>query len=308
MIFKNHAATNAPSPPPNPSHTKPDFSANKIRLYATDLADLVFCPRLFFMKKTNMAPRTENFPMLKGTIEHEIRRTLTKSIKSEYESCKNLNDLKNLDLLSNIDGALDYGLELGKKVKAEYYLRLQDIMPTLRYRLKIEEERRLSNALKLGTKNQKIENIIEKLLPWKVETGVGSTELAITGRLDQVFKIGKNLIPLDFKTHSGRFSAFLMKDSHHEQLSVYGVLLEMKYPGFKVKEGIISYTEDLHEEKFNITKKSKSDVLEHIVEAKKLINKHLLPPKLSGEKSVNCHGCYMRQFCFSLDDGDENNC
>ena len=278
------------------------------KLYATDLSDLAYCPRLFFMKKTNMVPRRENFAMLRGTVEHEIRRILTTSIKTEYEYCKNQNELKNIDIKACIDGSINYGLELGRNTNTQYYLGLREIMPTLSYRLKVEEQNRISKAIRLASKGHEIENIVERLLPWKLETGVGSTELGITGRLDQVYKIGTNLIPLDFKTHTNRFAAFIWKGAHFEQLAVYAFLLEMKYPGFNVNKGIIRYTEDLYDQKFNITKNSKINVLEHIKKARKLINKHQLPPKLSGSKAVKCHGCYLRQFCFSLDDGGSENC
>ena len=124
----------------------------------------------------------------------------------------------------------------------------------------------------MATKGIKFEHIIEELIPWKFETGVGSTELGITGRIDQVYKVGDTLTPIDFKTHTSRIAALMLKESHFEQLAVYALLLEIKYPGYTAKRGIIKYTEDLHDEKFNITKKSKQNVIKHIKEAKELVN------------------------------------
>jgi len=281
---------------------------NSPKLYATDLVDFVYCPRLFFMKKTMKIQRFETFPMLKGTIEHEIRRSLARAIRPEYEMCKDVDSIKNLDYQSAIDGSLDYGMDLARKVASKYYLQLEEIRPILRYRLKIEENQRRAKAAKMAAKGIGLENILEELLPWKFETGVGSSELGITGRIDQVYKINKSLIPIDFKTHRNRIDALMLKESHFEQLAVYGLLLERKYPDYSVKRGIIKYTEDLHDEKFNITNKAKKNVIEHIKQARELIHRHQLPQKLTGEQSIKCRSCYQRKFCFELEKGDDDNC
>jgi len=275
------------------------------KLYASDLPDLQYCKRLFKIKKSMDVPRFETFPMLWGTIEHEIRRSLARAIRSEYESCKDIDSIKNLDYESAIEGALDYGMELGRKVRAQYYLQLEEIRPVLRYRLKIEENQRRSKAIKMAKKDIAFEKIFEELLPWQFEIGVGSTELGITGRVDQVYKINNTLIPIDFKTHRSRIAALMLRDSHFEQLAIYAVLLEEKFPEYSVNKGIIKYTEDLHDEKFNITAKAKKNVIEHIKQARELINKNQLPPKLSGEESIKCKTCYLRKFCFSIEEKEE---
>lgn len=275
------------------------------KLYASDLPDLEYCKRLFKIKKSMDVPRFETFPMLWGTIEHEIRRSLARAIRSEYESCKDIDSIKNLDYESAIEGALDYGMELGRKVRAQYYLQLEEIRPVLRYRLKIEENQRRSKAIKMAKRGIAFEKIFEELLPWKFEIGVGSSELGITGRVDQVYKINKTLIPIDFKTHRSRIAALMLKDSHFEQLAVYAVLLEEKFPEYSVSKGIIKYTEDLHDEKFNITNKAKKNVIEHIKQAREIINKNQLPPKLSGEESIKCQSCYLRKFCFAIEEEEE---
>ena len=287
---------------PTTGITQHDIST---KLYASDLPDFVYCQRLFFMKKAMKTPRVETFPMVRGTNEHEIRRTLAKSLICEYESCRTVDSIKNLDYQSAIDGALDYGTELARSIRSEYFLQLEEMRPILRYRLLLEENQRHTKAVKMAQRGIPFERILDELLPWKFETGVGSDKLGITGRVDQVYKISNLLIPVDFKTHFSRISALMLKESHFEQLAVYGILLEEKYPEFSVKNGIIKYTEDLHDEKFNITKKSKLNVLKHIEQAKNLIKEHQLPPKLSGEQAIKCQSCFLRQFCFSLEDGSD---
>ncbi len=278
------------------------------KLYASDLPDFVYCKRLFVIKKTMDIPRVETFPMLWGTIEHEIRRSLARAIRPEYESCKDIDSLKNLNYQSAIDGALDYGMELGRMVRPQFYLRLGEIQPLLRYRLQIEEKQRRDNAVKMAKRGIKFERIFEELLPWKFEIGVGSRELGITGRIDQVYKINTSLIPLDFKTHRNRIAALIFRESHFEQLAVYALLLELKYPEYSANMGIIKYTEDLHDEKFTITAKDKKNVIEHIKQARELIQKNELPPKLSGEESIKCQTCYLKRFCFALEEGEPSKC
>jgi len=133
-------------------------------------------------------------------------------------------------------------------------------------------------------------------------------QLEKTGRIDQVFQHKNEMIPLDFKTHTNRNAALFWKDAHFEQLAVYAMLLEMKYPQYTAKKGIIQYTEDNHNQVFSITKKDKQNVLEHINQAKRLVQIQKLPPKLEGKKSIKCQNCYMRNFCFSLENGDEASC
>jgi len=270
------------------------------KIYATDLSDLAFCPRLFFMKKMNMVPRKETFAMLRGTIEHEVRRTTTTSQKAEYQSCDSINKLEKIDYSIAVDNAIAYGLDLGRAVSSKYWLGLDEMLPTLRYRLLEEEKERLNLAIKLAAKGFSLKEILEMLLPWRLEHGVGSTILGITGRVDQIYKQGNKLVPLDFKTHITRFSAYLLKPAFFEQLVVYGLLLERKYPGYKVNYGIIEFTEDLKKEKLRITKKDKDNVIEHIKEAREILSTNLLPSKLSGDKAIRCHGCFVKDFCFSI--------
>lgn len=270
------------------------------KLYATDLADFAFCPRLFFMKKMNMIPRKETFAMLRGTIEHEVRRTTTTSLIAEYQLCDSTNKLDKIDYSIAVDNAIAYGLDLGRAVSSKYWLSLDEMLPTLRYRLLEEEKERFNLAIKLAAKGFSMKEILERLLPWHLEHGVGSTILGVTGRVDQIYKLDNKLIPLDFKTHITRSSAFLLKPAFFEQLVVYGLLLERKYPAYKVNYGIIEFTEDLTKEKLRITKKDKDNVIEHINEAREILSTGLLPLKLSGDKAIRCHGCFVKDFCFSL--------
>ena len=286
----------------------PKHVEKSLRLYASDLPDLVYCERLFYMKKTMDIPRFETYPMVRGTNEHEIRRILAKYMIAKYEDCKSIESLEKLDYESVIDSALDYGRELARTTRIVFYLRLEEASSDLKYRLELEEKQRLETAVKMAKKGMDMQTICSSLLPWKYETGVGSNELGITGRIDQVFRNKNEMIPLDFKTHTNRNAALFWKDAHFEQLAIYAMLLEMNYPKCTAKKGIIQYTEDNHNQVFNITKKDKQNVLEHINQAKRLVQIQKLPPKLEGKQSVKCQNCYLRKFCFSVENGDESSC
>jgi len=137
------------------------------RLYASDLPDLVYCERLFYMKKVMDIPRVETYPMVRGTNEHEIRRILAKHMLTEYEACKTIESLEKLDFESVIDSALDYGRELARVTRTVFYLRLEEARSDLKYRLELEEKQRLETAVKMAKK------FIKETLKSKFHVSIG---------------------------------------------------------------------------------------------------------------------------------------
>ncbi len=276
-------------------------------LAVTQIVDYVYCPRLLWLKMWTRVPRVQNFAMLRGTNEHEVRRLLADSLKLEYQSC-GVNALENVDYKSCIQGAIDDALKLGNPVSPKFYMGLFTVRPELSYRLELEEKSKLENAIK-DTKNEKsISKIIEKYLPWKTEEKITSVELGITGVIDQLYKIGKNLIPLDFKTHTNRFATFMWDEAHREQLILYSLLSEIDNPGYKSNFAILELTEDHTQNKFRITKKDKKDAIDHIKQARSLLRIGKIPPKLSGQDEVKCSKCYLKDHCFSFEEEVEVGC
>ena len=136
----------------------------------------------------------------------------------------------------------------------------------------------------------------------QTEEKITSVELGITGIIDQLFKVGKNLIPLDFKTHTNRFAAFIWNKAHREQLILYSLLSEIDNPGYKANSAILELTEDLTRTKFKITKKDKKDAIDHIKQARSLLKIGQVPPKLSGPDAIKCSKCYLKDHCFSFEE------
>ncbi len=146
--------------------------------------------------------------------------------------------------------------------------------------------------------------LISKLIPWKTETGVGSDELGVRGIIDQLYKIGDKLIPLDFKTHTNKFSSYIWRESYKEQLRWYAILAELKYPGTKVDSAILEFTEDHNQIKFRITKKDKEDAKKRRKDAKMLLKINQVPPKLTGSDEIKCSKCYLKEHCFAFEEDE----
>jgi len=278
-----------------------------INLYVTDIVDFVFCPtgRLLWLKKKTDAPRKQTWAMLRGTNEHEVRRLLTEHIKFEYQLCRDTTKLASIDYKSCINSAIEDGLNLGRSVSPKFFLGLSEMRPELSYRLEIEEELRLNRAVDMAIKGDPINKIVETLLPLLQEVGVGSAELGVTGRIDQLYKIGDTLTPYDFKTHTDRFDTFIWMEAFREQLILYAILVEKQYRGAKVDNAIIEFTDDLTSHKFKITKNDKKNAIKHISQAREVLESNKVPPKLSGSDSIKCSKCYYRDHCFSFEKEDK---
>ena len=273
------------------------------KLNVTDVVDYVFCKtgRLLWLKKNTDLPIKLTWEMERGTNEHEVRRLLAEAIKFEYQLCKDATKLADIDYMACINGAIDDGLKLGRSVSPKFFLGLTEMRPELSYRLEREEKARLDKAIKMAKKGNPISKIVETLLPWQQELGVGSPELGIRGRIDQLYRIDDVLVPVDFKTYTDRFSSFIRMDAFREQLILYAILLEKQYRGTKSDTAIIEFTEDFTSHKFNITKNDKKNAIKHIKQARDVLEKHQVPPKLSGLDAIKCSKCYFKDHCFSFE-------
>jgi len=275
-------------------------------LSVTDMVSYRYCPtgRLLWLKKMTKPPFQQNFGMLRGTNEHEVRRLLADSITAEYQSCNDAGILSKINYKACINGAIDDGLKLGRPVSPKFYVSLVAMTPELRYRLEIEEKARLTKAASMLKQGKKMEEIISKLLPWKTETGVGSDELGVRGIIDQLYKVDDKLIPVDFKTHTNKFLAYIWRESYKEQLILYAILAELKYPGSKVDSAVLEFTEDFNQDKFRITKKDKEDAIKRIKEARMLLKIRQVPQKLSGSDEIKCSRCYLKEHCFAFEEDE----
>ena len=154
----------------------------------------------------------------------------------------------------------------------------------------------------MKVRTMKFTNIIERIIPWAVELGVGSSILGLTGRIDQVFKRNKNLVPVDFKTHINRFSSWIWREAHEEQIATYGLLLELQYEPYKVRNGIVKYTQDLYEHAVKLPSNNEHIIINHIEQARNLLDSDNIPPKLKGDEAIKCNHCHLKDYCFSISD------
>ena len=140
----------------------------------------------------------------------------------------------------------------------------------------------------MAKKGDSISKIVETLFPWQQELGVGSAELGVSGRMDQLYRMGDALVPVDFKTHTDRFDTFIWKEAFREQLILYAILIEKQYRGAKADTAIFEFTDDLTSHKFKITKNDKKNAIKHISQAREGLDSNKVPPKLSGPDSIKC--------------------
>jgi len=268
------------------------------KLYVTDLMNWAFCERLFHIKKTTFLPFEVSKASIYGTLEHEARRILAKFLEVEYRKCNNPKKFESIDFRKQINDSLDYANDLVANKYPIFSSHIKNSLPSMSYRLVIEEQKRILKAKTMAKRGTKTDKIIETLFPWKTEFGVGSTALGITGQIDQVFKINKTLVPVDFKTHSSRFASYLWHDAHAEQLSLYAFLLELKFEDYKVKNGFIKYTQDLSEYPVKFSSKNSKKMINHIQKARDLLEYGKRPERLHGSDRIKCNSCYLKKFCY----------
>jgi len=268
------------------------------KLYVTDLMNWAYCERLFYLKKTIHLPFEVSKGLVYGTLEHEARRILAKFLEVEYKKCKNPKEFGSIDFTKQIIDSLDYAKDLVANKHPIFSSHIENSLPSMAYRLGIEEQKRVLRAKTMAKRGTKTNKIIETLLPWKTEFGVGSTALGITGQIDQVFKTNKTLIPIDFKTHTSRFASYLWHDAHAEQLSAYAFLLELKFEDHKVKNGIIKYTQDLSNYPVKFSSKNSKKIVNHIQKARDLLEKGKRPERLKGADRMKCNFCYLKKICY----------
>jgi CRISPR/Cas system-associated exonuclease Cas4 (RecB family) len=179
------------------------------------------------------------------------------------------------------------------------------MMPELYTRLLAEEKQRVDFAVKLARKGVDPVNIGNRVLPWAVELGIGDSILGVTGRIDQVYKCNNLLTPIDFKTHTNRFSSWLWRDAHSEQIAVYALLLEQQYRGHRVKNGFIKYTQDLYDHLVKLPIDNKNIIVNHVEQARALLGDKI-PQRLRGEEAIKCNYCHLKEFCFKITDPEVN--
>lgn len=212
-------------------------------LSVTTVSEFVFCERkgAFSAHHVQGDPTSPNFAL--GTIEHELRRRLTVTLRDRYQAMSTSEDA----VAFSRDGLLDVVLTASSFVRnlarATHPLYFDEIDATIRAHTEAvllqEEEARLQRFAEFLSRGLSGAEAITRVLPIEVERGLRSAKLGLVGRVDQLWLRGGRLAPVDLKTHGPHLPKFF-EESHWVQVALYGLLLEEA--GAVVEEVGLHYT------------------------------------------------------------------
>jgi len=266
----------------------------------TGIASFVYCPRLCYLNKVFPYSGKKTERTVLGLFEHDVLAKHSELSKIDLSNVKALTE-KELDLNKDrISRVLNFAIKISKENYPQFLDVLTDNLPSLKLRLSFLDEFRFKKLFSMVNAGMPIKEAVDVVLPWDIETRFFSSKYNIRGRADAIYKtLDNTLIVEDIKSHDQRLDAFIHKDEHKAQLTVYAVCAEEKYR-MPVNQGQIFYSQDLSIDSFHISEDDKFDIIETKKEAQKVTESEI-PPKLEGDKAIKCKFCYKRKLCFSLD-------
>ena len=266
----------------------------------TGIASFVYCPRLCYLNKVFPYSGKKTEYTVLGLFEHEVLAKHSELSKIDLSNVKRLTE-KELDLnKERISRVLDFAMKICKENYPQFMDVLTNNLPSLKWRLSVLDEQRFKKLANMVNEGMPIKDAVDVVLPWDIETWFVSSKYNIRGRADTIYKtFDDTLIVEDIKSHNKRLDAFIHRDEHKAQLTVYAVCAEEKY-SMPVNQGQIFYSQDLSTNSFHISEDDKFNIIETKKEAQKIVESGI-PPKLEGDKAIKCKFCYKRELCFGLD-------
>ncbi len=266
----------------------------------TGIASFVYCPRLCYLNKVFPYSGKKTEQTILGLFEHDVLAKLSELSKIDFSNVNRLTE-KELDLNKDrISRVLDFAMKISKENYPHFLDTLTNNLPSLRWRLSILDELRFKKLVSMVNAGMSIKDAVDVVLPWDIETWFSSSKYNIRGRADSIYKTMDNtLIVEDIKSHTKRLDAFIHRDEHKAQLTVYAVCAEEKY-GLPTNQGQIFYSQDLSTNSFHISEDDKFNIIEIKKEAQRVTESEI-PPKLEGDKAIKCKFCYKRELCFGID-------
>jgi len=263
----------------------------------TDVANEVFCPRLFFINKMLKEKKTiTSIQMVAGSLEHEAFRILAECFDTTWR--KNVRPSLKEVSQSDIERTLDHVYNLAIQSYPQFALQLKNGLSELHYRINLWIAQKEKSMKKIIHDGFTRDYAVSTLLPWKTEDALFSNEHGLYGRADAIYNDGRTLIPEDLKTHTSKFSALLYHTSHRAQLLCYSILVEEKYD-MPSKEARVFYSKDVSYSSFKTTSSAKENLITRIHSVREKLSAGL-PPMLEGEESIKCQYCYARSTCFRI--------
>ena len=257
---------------------------------ATEISCFEYCPRRHFLSKTREG--FESFSMVKGGMEHDLNRLIVPKLKKGYE----LRDSS--EFLEFAYSVIDEGVLYVRRIALHRYPQfskeIEEFIPTLTYRFRQHEEKRVAEILNLSSNEYTIPETLKQLLPMEVEMTLYSKDLGLKGRIDEVYQDGDAKVPVDIK---GTLDGFIHQNEYHIQLAVYGILLKDQL-NTPVKKGKIYYSRTASYDEVIID----DALVSKVFQIKKAIEHQNgleeLPPRLEGNSKIKCSFCYSRKQCY----------
>ena len=279
-------------------------------LTPTLISAFVFCPRLFFLSIFLPFDGRASPATVLGSLEHDAFGAFDQKTRNEFFK----HGVLSADLVSaiseRIDSAVDCAKEIAISNYPQFYKKIDEYIPTLKYRLQFYENERYNDAKQLITKGVPLKEVVDNVTPFAIEESVSDPNLLVRGRIDAIFKItdsngNPHGILRDIKSHKDRLPAWIWQQAHVTgQLGTYTLLAPKKFPDIPFNDVEIFYTQNLEIERFKIDESYK-DKLINIISLARDSMYETIPPKLTGSDAIKCQFCYKRKACFGMNDNEE---
>jgi CRISPR/Cas system-associated exonuclease Cas4 (RecB family) len=195
----------------------------------TDIAEFAFSPNAAYEKFIMHKRTIPNAPMLKGTIEHEARRIVSKKLSAIYISSESTSDIISKSyqeiqcVIDSLLGSPDFSSNLDLLLTNAEKNKFRD---NLCKRFSREEDDRVINAEYLMMKGISNIEIVKTLFPIWTEHSISSEKLHCSGRIDAIFEIDSLLVPVDYKSY-GYFPGMDLT-AEKIQIALYLMMMEEK--------------------------------------------------------------------------------
>lgn len=217
----------------------------------SDLNKYTFCPRAIYLNKVLEIEAAPTEYQAKGLLGHAIRKEFSLRQSRLIEKTRKEKDVQKL-----------LGEELEKIIRDAPYIYREKLPQGFEKHLSsvkkevLKELSRMEKTINAMTSQMGYKRALEYATPWKVEYGLKSGPLALTGRIDKIYK-RESYTPVEIKT--GKPSDYVW-EGDLIQAAAYTMMLEEKL-GEDIPAAIVEYTRNQSEKPVMNTEKNRRKVI-----------------------------------------------
>jgi DNA helicase HerA-like ATPase/CRISPR/Cas system-associated exonuclease Cas4 (RecB family) len=265
-------------------------------LNVTEVAEFVFCKRKGALVSHHIHGDASSPSYALGTIQHELRHRVLRHVRQKYLGFSTQDQVGRFadgQLLDVILGASAFVRDLARATHPLYVDKIQEALDQLEPAILDEEGARAVAYGNLLANGSRPSEAVNRVMPVEIEHGLGSSQLRLKGRVDQIWLRDGKPAPVDLKTHGPELRR-LFEESHWMQVALYGILLEER--GDRVSELGLHYTY-LGEPEFRaFDDELRARALAALRDARRLLVRGGIPPVPDGQDK--CNICLHRSRCF----------